>query len=156
MKAFVALIALAVSTSAFASDTSGRTYGRQDALVTRDIQEGTVLMIRPVDIENRSKVNKGTIIGGAVGYGATRSINSKYRSATRIAGTTIGAVAGGAINNSVTKRHGVEIVVKTYDNRGRSKIVSVVQDDDQPIQQGQHVLLSGRGRDTHVIPIPAQ
>ncbi|TBV69368.1 hypothetical protein [Pseudoxanthomonas winnipegensis] len=144
------LLALPIAT-AQASDTSGRHYGRQEALRSQDVSWGQVVMVRHVTIDNRSKVNAGTAIGGAVGYGAARQVNNKdAKTAARVAGTVIGGVAGGAINNALTKRDGVEVFVRT-NKRGKEQVISVVQDADTAFATGDVVLLVGSGRDMRVV-----
>lgn len=159
MKHTLAAVALAASLTftptkaAFASDTSARAYGRQDALSTRQVQSGVVLSIRPVTIENRSRLNGGSVIGGSLGYAAARQVDNRdLRSAARVAGTAIGGVVGAKAQNALTKRHAVEIVVHTVGSRGES-VVAIVQDDDQPIAVGDRVLLIGGNRHMRVAPI---
>ena len=144
------LFALPIAT-AQASDTSGRHYGRQEALRSQDVTWGQVVMVRHVTIDNRSKVNAGTAIGAAVGYGAARQVTSRdARSAARVAGTVLGGVAGGAIHRSVSSREGVEVFVRT-EKRGRAQVISVVQDADEAFATGDMVLLVGSGRDMRVV-----
>jgi len=151
MKALlITVLALYIGT-AYGSDTSSRHYGRQEALRSQDVSWGQVLMVRPVTIDNRSKVNAGTAIGGAVGYGAARQVkNRDAQSAAKVAGSVIGGVAGGAINNALTKREGVEVFVRT-EKRGREQVISVVQDADTAFSTGDVVLLVGSGRDMRVV-----
>lgn len=144
------ILALPINT-AQASDTSGRHYGRQEALRSQDVSWGQVVMVRHVTIDNRSRVNAGTAIGGAVGYGAARQVkNRDAQSAAKVAGSVIGGVAGGAINNSLTKREGVEVFVRT-EKRGKEQVISVVQDADTAFATGDIVLLVGSGRDMRVV-----
>lgn len=151
--ALAASLAFIPTKAAFASDTSARAYGRQDALSTRQVQSGVVLSIRPVTIENRSRVNSGSVIGGSLGYAAARQVDNRdLRSAARVAGTAIGGVVGTKAQNAMTKRHGVEIVVHTVGPRGES-VVAIVQDDDQPIAVGDRVLLIVSNRDMRVAQI---
>lgn len=151
MMFFGLLLALPIAT-AHASDTSARHYGRQDTMKAQDVQWGQVVMVRYVTIDNRSRVNAGTAIGAAVGYGASRQVKDRdSRSAARVAGTVLGGVAGGAINNALTKRDGQEVFVRTTDRRGNAQVVSVVQDADTAFAQGDMVLLVGKGRDMRVV-----
>ena len=136
-----------------ASDTSSKYYGRQGALRANDVQFGTVVMVRPVVVEGRSKANAGTAIGAAVGYGAARQVkNRDARSAARVAWGVIGGVAGDAIHQRFTKRKGIEIFVRTVGKRGQLQMISVVQDDDGPVAVGDDVLLVGTGREMRVVP----
>lgn len=139
--------------AAHASDTSSKHYGRQGALRAHDVQTGTVVMVRPVSIDNRSKANAGTAIGAAVGYGAARQVKSRdARSAARIAGGVIGGVVGGSVYNRMSRREGIEVFVRTVGKRGQLQMVSIVQDADVLVAVGDEVLLVGSGREMRVVP----
>ncbi|PZU05888.1 hypothetical protein [Sphingomonas sp.] len=157
------LILMAVALSLFSgvavagSTTSSQNFGRDQALSQRNIQEGVVLMVREVRIEDRSKVNTGTFVGGAVGTAigdrASRK-NRDTRNVARVVGAAGGALIGGATQRAASGHRGYEIVIRTQDRRGRSEVISIVQDADVNVRQGQSVLISGSGRDTRVVPIP--
>ncbi|TAA41568.1 hypothetical protein [Pseudoxanthomonas winnipegensis] len=144
------LLGLAIATNAGASDTSARHYNRSEALSARDVREGRIIGIRQVTIDNNQRVTVGAGIGGAAAYALTRSTNPKYRSTTRIAATAAGAVVGNAIHKALTSRKGVEIIIQTTDQRGKTEYISVVQDNDQQIHEGQRVIISGRGKGTRI------
>lgn len=151
---FLAIGVVAGSVPAVASDTSARHYGRQDTMRTQDVQSGRVLLVREIQIDNRSRANTGTAIGGAVGIAAAQAVKSSDgRKVARIVGGTSGALAGGAIHNAVTSRRGIEVVVETTDRRGRTQVVSIVQDNDQAIRAGDQVLLIGRGAQQRVVAL---
>lgn len=155
MKPIVLAIALAALVpSAFAADsTSSRRYGAFEALSVQDARLGEVLMVRPVQLKNDKKVNAGSAIGAAVGYGAARKVDGNYRSAARVAGGVIGGVAGTAIQNGLSGRRAIEIYVRDLsDNRRR--VVAIVQDADSDVRQGDQVFLVGKGGKTRVVPIP--
>lgn len=136
------------------SDTSSRNYSREQALTSRNIQEGVVVMVRDVKIANRSKVNTGSVLGAAIGFGAAQQVkNRDARNAARIVGAAAGGVAGGAIQRAASDRDGLEIFIRT-EQRGRSNVISIIQDADISVQPGQSVLISGSGRDVRVIPVP--
>ncbi|WP_447896663.1 hypothetical protein [Stenotrophomonas acidaminiphila] len=156
MKKAVLGLAFALSmfaTPSFASDTSARDFTRAQALEMRDVQEGIVLFVREVRIENTSKGNAGTVMGGAIGYAVSERGSRNNRNAKRIVGTTVGGVVGNAINNKLTSRKGVEVVIRVLDQRGNSRIVSIVHDDSVNYQVGQSVLVTGRGNKVSVIPL---
>ena len=110
-------------------------------------------MVREVDIKSDKRLNAGSAIGAAVGYGATRGVSSDYRSAARIAAGTIGGVAGTLIQNGVSKRGGIEVYVRDLES---GKVIAIVQSDDLPIRAGDKVFLTGRGSKTRVVPIEGQ
>ena len=110
-------------------------------------------MVREISIQSDKKLNAGSAIGAAVGYGAVRGVNSSYRSASRIAAGTIGGVAGTAVQTGWSKRKGVEVYVRDLES---GKVIAIVQADDLPIRTGDKVFLTGRGSKTRVVPIEGQ
>ncbi|HEL3813439.1 TPA: hypothetical protein UMY79_000261 [Stenotrophomonas maltophilia] len=129
----LALASLLPLTASAADNTSARRYGTSETLSVQNARLGEVLMVREVAIQSDKKLNAGSAIGAAVGYGAVRGVNSSYRSASRIAAGTIGGVAGTAILES-------------------GKVIAIVQADDLPIRTGSKVFLTGRGSKTRVVP----
>lgn len=155
MKSIALAIALAALVpSAFAADnTSTRRYGTSEALSVQDARLGEVLMVRPVQLKSDKKVNAGSAIGAAVGYGAARKVDGDYRNAARVAGGVIGGVAGTAIQNGFSGRRAIEIYVRDLgDNRQR--VIAIVQDADVDVREGDRVFLVGKGSKTRVVPIP--
>lgn len=155
MKPIVLAIALAALVpSAFAADnTSSRRYGTSEALSVQDARLGEVLMVRPVQLKSDKKVNAGSAIGAAVGYGAARKVDGDYRNAARVAAGVIGGVAGTAIQNGFSGRRAMEIYVRELGNN-RQRVVAIVQDADVDVRQGDQVFLVGKGSKTRVVPIP--
>lgn len=137
-----------------ASDTSARSYGRQEALSAQNVQLGQVLTTRIVQIESSKNLNAGSAIGAAVGYGLASKVKSNSgRNAARIAAGTIGGVAGSSLQNRLSKRQGIEIIVAVEGRSGRQELISIVQDNDQRINAGDRVLITGRGSKMRVSPL---
>jgi len=156
MRALILSLALAslLPLSATAADnTSARRYGTSEALSVLNARLGEVLMVRNVDIKSDKRLNSGSAIGAAVGYGAAREVKGDYRSAARVAGGVIGGIAGTAIQNGMSKRQGVEVYVRDLES---GKVVAIVQRDDLPIRAGDKVFLTGKGSKTRVAPIEVQ
>ena len=155
MKSIVLAIALAALVpSAFAADnTSSRRYGTSEALSVQDDRLGEVLMVRPVQLKSDKKVNAGSAIGAAVGYGAARKVDGDYRNAARVAGGVIGGVAGTAIQNGLSGRRAIEIYVRDLSDK-RQRVIAIVQDADVDVREGDRVFLVGKGSKTRVVPIP--
>lgn len=155
MKSIVLAIALAALVpSAFAADnTSSRRYGTSEALSVQDARLGEVLMVRPVQLKSDKKVNAGSAIGAAVGYGAARKVDGDYRNAARVAAGVIGGVAGMAIQNGFSGRRAIEIYVRDLSDN-RQRVIAIVQDADVDVRQGDEVFLVGKGSKTRVVPIP--
>lgn len=155
MKPIVLALALAlVVPTAFAVDnTSARRYGTSEALSVQDARLGEVLMVRPIQLKSDKKVNAGSAIGAAVGYGAARKVDGNYRSAARVAGGVIGGVAGTAIQNGLSGRRAIEIYVRDLSDK-RQRVIAIVQDADVDVREGDRVFLVGKGSKTRVVPIP--
>lgn len=154
MKPIVFALALAVAApAAFATDnTSARRYGTSEALSVQDARLGEVLMVRPVQLKSEKRVNAGSAIGAAVGYGAARKVDGNYRSAARVASGVIGGVAGTAIQNGLSGRRAIEVYVRDFGDK-RQRIIAIVQDDDVDVRQDDLVFLVGNGSKTRVVPI---
>ncbi|WP_435815276.1 hypothetical protein ACLMM6_05185 [Xanthomonas campestris pv. incanae] len=110
-------------------------------------------MVRSVDIKSDKRLNAGSAIGAAVGYGAAREVKGDYRSAARIAAGTIGGVAGTAIQKGLSSRRGVEVYVRDLES---GKVFAIVQADDSLIRTGDKVFLTGKGSKTRVVPVEGQ
>ncbi|HBZ8061326.1 MULTISPECIES: glycine zipper 2TM domain-containing protein [Gammaproteobacteria] len=154
MKSIVLSLALALSApAAFAADsTSARRYGSSEALSVQDARLGEVLMVRTVQLKSDQRLNAGSAIGAAVGYGAANQVkNRDYRNAARVAGGVIGAVAGTAVQKGLSGRTAVEIYVRDLSDR-RQRILAVVQDADVNVREGDRVFLVGKGSKTRVVP----
>lgn len=150
---FLAIASLLPLTASAADSTSARRYGASEALSVQSAHLGEVLMVRSVDIKSDKRVNAGSAIGAAVGYGAAREVKGDYRSAARIAAGTIGGVAGTAVQNGLSKRRGVEVYVRDLES---GKVIAIVQADDLPIRTGDKVFLTGKGSKTRVVPVEGQ
>ncbi|MFZ6695534.1 hypothetical protein ACO0J1_07125 [Stenotrophomonas acidaminiphila] len=118
-----------------------------------EVRLGEVLMVREIQLKSDKKVNAGSAIGAAVGYGAARKVDGNYRSAARVAGGVIGGVAGTAIQNGFSGRRAVEIYVRDVSDK-RQRVIAIVQDADSDVRQGDQVFLVGKGSKTRVVPIP--
>ena len=146
LKPIVLAIALAALVpSAFAADnTSSRRYGTSEALSVQDTRLGEVLMVRPVQLKSDKKVNAGSAIGAAMGYGAARKVDGDYRNAARVAGGVIGGVAGTAVQNSFSGRQAIEIYVRELSDNELVKIVTELP--DRPLLAGEDGLRLSPGR----------
>lgn len=149
----LALASLLPLTASAADNTSARRYGTSETLSVQNARLGEVLMVRSVDIKSDKRLNAGSAIGAAAGYGAAREVKGDYRSAARIAAGTIGGVAGTAIQNGLSSRRGVEVYVRDLES---GKVFAIVQADDSLIRTGDKVFLTGKGSKTRVVPVEGQ
>jgi len=156
LKTFVLVLALAWSApAAFAADsTSARRHGLSEALSVQDARLGEVLMVRTVQLKSDQRLNAGSAIGAAVGYGAARKVDGDYRNAARVAGGVIGAVAGTVVQKGLSGRTAVEIYVRYLSDR-RQRILAVVQDADVDVREGDRVFLVGKVSKIRVVPLDA-
>lgn len=146
-------IALAIAPAvSMAQSTSASRYGASEALSVHDARLGEVLMVRQVTIQNDRSFNTGSAVGAAVGYAAGQRVDGSYRDAARVAGTVIGGVAGTSVQRRLSGRTAIEIYVRDYSNNGR--VVVIVQDHTDGIQQGDRVFLVGSGSKTRVVRAP--
>ena len=178
MKSIALAVLVAAIPSAFAADnTYSHRYGTSEALSVPkvacgnggclssdpyawlgevrlgEVRSGEVLMVRAIRLKSDKKVNAGSAIGAAVGYGAARKVNGDYRNAARVASGVIGGVAGTAIQNGFSGRRAVEIYVRDVSDK-RQRIIAIVQDADVDVREGDQVFLVGKGSKTRVVPIP--
>lgn len=137
---------LSVILAACASSNSGSVYSRDEARKVQTIRTGVVESVRQVKLEG-SKTPIGTITGAAVGGIAGDATGSG--SGGTIA-AVIGAVAGGllgsAIEESVTRKNGLEITIKL----DGGTLVAVVQEADEAFAPGDRVRLIESGGTTRV------
>lgn len=154
MKRLVLALALglAIPSIALASGTSAYRYGASEALSVQDARLGEVLMVREVRLESDKRVNAGSAIGGAVGYGVSRQVKGDQRRAAQVAGTVIGGVAGTAVHNAMTGKRGLEIYVHEFSDK-RGRVLVIVQEADVVVRQGDRVFLVGKGKKTRVVPV---
>lgn len=147
ISAAVLAIALTVPSFAQASDTSARTYGRQQALSQQNVKLGEVIYVKEVKIQDqKSRLNTGSGIGASAGYLLTKGKSGTERTIAGLAGGVIGS----AVQRQVTKRRAVEIYIKM---EGKSDIISIVQDADEIVRPGDYVFVSGRGNQMRVTPL---
>jgi outer membrane lipoprotein SlyB len=134
--------------SGCASSLSGESYSRSEARTVQQVEYGVIEQLRPVEIEG-TKTPIGSGAGAIAGGIAGSSIGGKTTSKVM---TVIGAVAGGvvgaAIEEGVTRTHGVEITVKMADGR----TIAIVQalSPNERFSVGDRVRVISSGQNTRV------
>ena len=133
---FLVLACLAL-VAACASSRSGQVYSRDQALQEMRVYYGTILEVRPVQIEG-TQSGVGAVAGGVTG-GVLGSLvgGGKGRVVGGVLGALGGAAGGALAEEAITKKNGVEITVE-MDN---GEIVSVVQEVDADYRVGDRVRL---------------
>ncbi|MBU0972113.1 MAG: glycine zipper 2TM domain-containing protein [Proteobacteria bacterium] len=125
----------AVLISGCASSKSSEVYSREQAQKAQTVVAGTVESVKQITIEG-TKTPVGTIAGGVAGgvLGSTIGGGSG-RSVATVVGALAGAAAGTAAEEGLTKKAGLEIVVK-QDN---GQTIVVVQEADVMFGPGDRV-----------------
>ena len=150
-KAFaVAFAVLATALAGCASGLGANSYDRGSIGTVARVEEGTVVGMRPIQIEGSSQGSKvGTLAGVALGGLAGSEIGggSKANTAGAIGGAILGGVLGNAVCYSADAATG-----EVYTIRLRSgELVSVAQAGDYAIPSGTPVLIEYGAR-ARVIP----
>lgn len=131
-----------------ASNLSGSSYSRSEARTVQQVEYGIITQLRPVDIEGTKTpigAGAGAIAGGIAGSSIGGDTASKVMS---VVGAVAGGMAGAAIEEGVTRAHGVEITLQMPDGR----TIAVVQalSPNERFRVGDRVRLISSGRNTRV------
>ena len=138
----IALLAASLILDGCASSMSGRAYSRGQARQEQAVRYGTVESVRPVQIEG-TKTPIGTIAGGAVGGVAGSTVGSgKGSGVAAILGAVVGGIVGSAAEEGLTRRDGLEIIVKL----DSGNTIAITQEADENFSPGERVhVISGGG-----------
>ncbi|HVS26248.1 MAG TPA: glycine zipper 2TM domain-containing protein [Burkholderiales bacterium] len=138
----IALLATGMLLGGCAQSLSGSAYSRGQARQEQNVRNGTVESVRPVRIEG-TKTPIGTVAGGAVGGVAGSTVGSGKGSAVAaIIGAVAGGIVGSAAEEAVTRKDGLEIVVKL----DSGNTVAITQEADEQFRPGERVrIIAGGG-----------
>jgi outer membrane lipoprotein SlyB len=128
------VLVAAVAVLSACATSSPDVISRQDAQVAAQVQDGTVISIRPVTVDGSQSgmgAAAGGIVGAAVGTGGSTIQREKIGLGV-LAGVA-GALAGNAIERMATKEEAFEIIVQLR-NGDRRAIVQA---------KGNETLLAG-------------
>ncbi len=125
---------------------------RGDAQRMSQVQDATVLSVRPVTIDG-SQSGTGGMTGGLLGGIAGSSRSSGRESvAIGVVGAVAGAVIGNAVERAATKEDGLEILVQLRNGERRA----IVQGrGNETLAAGDPVILVVTGGKTRVMRAPA-
>lgn len=145
----VGVLVMGLAASGCAPSLSGSAYGRTQAREAQTVQVGTVESAREVLIEG-TKTPIGAATGAALGGLAASNIGGgRGKAAATIGGVVLGGLAGAAAEEGITRRRGLEIVVRL--DSGRT--VAVTQEADELFRPGERVRIltayDGTTRVTH-------
>lgn len=147
-KFFVVFLVPALLTGC-ASGLGSGDYERREARRVQEVKMGVVESVRTVKLEG-TESGVGTVAGAAVGGIAGSNVGGGKGSAIgAVLGAVAGGVAGKAIEETATRKPGIEITVRL--DSGRT--VAVVQEDTgEAFNRGDRVRMlesGGQARITH-------
>jgi len=139
LKIIITPMAVMVITTSFiagcASSRSGQVYSRDEARQVQTLENGTVESVKEVMIEG-TKTPIGTVAGGVAGGVVGNTVGSgSGRAIATVAGALVGAVAGTMAEEGITRKQGLEIIVR----KDSGQTIVVVQEADMPIAVGERV-----------------
>jgi outer membrane lipoprotein SlyB len=144
----IVLLAADLALSGCVQSMSGGAYSRGQARQEQNVRNGTVESLRTVTIEG-TKTPIGTLAVGAVGGVAGSTVGGGRGSAVAaILGAVAGGIAGSAAEEALTRKQGLEIIVKL----DSGNTIAITQEADEKFSPGERVrVLSGGGvtRVTH-------
>ena len=150
MKNSILLLLLLTTTglAGCASNLSGESYSRSEARTVQQVEYGVIEQLRPINIEGTKTPigsGAGAIVGGIAGSSIGGDTASKVMA---VIGAVAGGMVGAAIEEGVTRTHGVEITVKL--NNGRT--IAIVQglSPNERFAVGERVRVISSGQNTRV------
>ena len=149
MKTF--LIAALVASLAACATSSPDVIQRGDAQRLSQVQDGTVLSIRPVTVDG-SQSGVGTVAGGVIGGVAGSSVGGHREGlAVGVLGAVLGGVIGNAAERAGTRENAVEILIQLRNGERRAIVQAV---GGETIVPGDAVVLVTTGGKTRVTRAP--
>jgi outer membrane lipoprotein SlyB len=139
LRAATALLLLGGGLVACAPQQTGTTYNSAMLGRTASVSYGTIIGLRPVQVQGNGS-GVGTAAGAVAGGVAGSFVGGDWRSnaLAGLGGAIIGGLAGNAIGQGVSGGNAVEFFIRE-DNGGD---ISVVQTNEESLQQGDRVVIS--------------
>lgn len=151
MKTSLIVLALAAALAA-CTTTSPDVVQRGDAQRLSQVQDGTVLSVRPVTVDG-SQSGIGAASGGVIGGIAGASVGGRRESViVGVLGAVAGSVIGNAVERSGTSENAVEILIQLRNGERRAIVQAK---GNETLQQGDQVVLVTTGGKTRVTRAPA-
>ena len=149
MKHLIAPFALVVL--AACSTTSPDVIQRNDAQRLSQVQDATVLSVRPVTVEG-SQSGGGAAAGGVIGGVAGSTVGGHREGiAVGILGAVAGAVVGNALERTSTREDAVEVLVQMKNGERRAIVQAK---GNETLVAGDPVVLVTTGGKTRVTRAP--
>ncbi len=130
---------------------SGDVYSASEAKQIQNVTYGTLVSVRPVQIQGDDNTNVIGAIGGAVlgGFLGNTVGGGTGRSLATAAGAVAGGVAGQGVQSSMNKSQGVELEIRRDDG---TTIAVVQKQAASRYSVGQRVSMASNGREVTVSP----
>ena len=128
---------------------------RDAAAKSQYVQSGVVVSVRNVTIEgDRDSGNLfGSILGAIVGSNIGGEDDETTREVGAVVGTAVGSVVGQNVGESLSRKAGVEIIIKLDTNDREISIVQEMPDDiDYSFRAGDKVRIVRSGGKARVVP----
>ena len=130
---------------------SGDVYTASEAKQVQNVSYGTIVNVRPVQIQGGDDSNDIGAIGGAVLGGSRGNTvgGGTGRSLATAAGAVAGGVAGQGVQSAMNKTQGVELEIRKDDG---NTIMVVQKQGNTRFSPGQRVVLASNGSQVTVSP----
>ena len=128
---------------------------RDAAAKSQYVQSGVVVSVRNVTIEgDRDSGNLfGSILGAIVGSNIGGEDDETTREVGAVVGTAVGSVVGQNVGESLSRKAGVEIIIKLDANEREISIVQEMPEDvDYSFRAGDKVRIVRSGGKARVVP----
>jgi len=128
---------------------------RDAAAKSQYVQSGVVVSVRNVTIEgDRDSGNLfGSILGAIVGSNIGDEDDETTREVGAVVGTAVGSVVGQNVGESLSRKAGVEIIIKLDTNEREISIVQEMPEDvDYSFRAGDKVRIVRSGGKARVVP----
>ena len=128
---------------------------RDAAAKSQYVQSGVVVSVRNVTIEgDRDSGNLfGSILGAIVGSNIGGEDDETTREVGAVVGTAVGSVVGQNVGESLSRKAGVEIIIKLDTNEREISIVQEMPEDvDYSFRAGDTVRIVRSGGKARVVP----
>jgi len=146
------IVAATVAALAACSTTSPDVVQRGDAQRLSQVQDATILSIRPVTVDG-SQSGAGAVTGGVIGAVAGSSVGGRREGQIAgVLGAVAGAVIGNAVERNATREEAVEILLQLRNGERRSVVQAKAGETLLP---GDAVVLVTTGGKTRVTRAPA-
>ncbi|MDR3433786.1 MAG: glycine zipper 2TM domain-containing protein [Rouxiella aceris] len=148
----VALVGTTLAGCVSDNALSGNVYSASQAKQVQYVTYGTLVSVRPVQIQGGDENNVIGAIGGAVlgGFLGNTIGRGTGRSLATAGGAVAGAVAGQGVSSAMNRSNGVELQIRKDD--GNTIMVVQKADSNTRYYVGQRVSLASSGSTVTVSP----